>query len=53
MVTYEQRLNNNLGWALREGSMHFEKDSAVHKSCEFQDVAARGFASRGAATAHS
>jgi hypothetical protein len=32
MVTYEQLLNRNLDWALREGSMHFEKDSAVHKT---------------------
>ncbi len=32
MITYEQRLNHNLDWALREGSMHFEKDSAVHKT---------------------
>jgi len=32
MITYEQRLNRNLDWALREGSMHFEKDSAVHKT---------------------
>lgn len=32
MTTYEQLLDRNLDWALREGSMHFEKDSAVHKS---------------------
>jgi hypothetical protein len=32
MVTYEQLLNRNLDWALREGSMHFEKESAVHKT---------------------
>ena len=32
MITYEQRLNADLDWALREGSMHFEKDSAVHKA---------------------
>jgi len=32
MITYEQRLNANLDWALREGSMHFEKESAVHKA---------------------
>jgi hypothetical protein len=32
MITYEQRLDNNLDWALREGSMHFEKESAVHKT---------------------
>lgn len=29
VVTYEERLNQNLRWALREGSMHFEKASAV------------------------
>ncbi len=32
MITYEQRLNSNFDWALREGSMHFERDSAVHKA---------------------
>src|SRR5713101_6076305 len=32
MVTYEQQLDRNLDWALREGSMHFEKESAVHKA---------------------
>ena len=32
MITYEQRLNANLNWALQEGSMHFEKESAVHKT---------------------
>ena len=32
MITYEQQLNSNLDWALREGSMHFEKDNAVHKT---------------------
>jgi hypothetical protein len=32
MATYEQLLDRNLDWALREGSMHFEKDSAVHKA---------------------
>src|SRR5260370_10376925 len=32
MVTYEQRLNRNVDWALQEGSMHFEKESAVHKA---------------------
>jgi hypothetical protein len=32
MITYEQRLNANPDWALREGSKHFEKDSAVHKA---------------------
>src|SRR5438477_2212790 len=32
MIAYETRLDRDLSWALREGSMHFEKDSAVHKS---------------------
>lgn len=32
MITYEQRLNQDLRWALREGSMHFEQESAVHKT---------------------
>jgi hypothetical protein len=31
-MTYEQQLNSNLRWALQEGSMHFEKESAVHKT---------------------
>lgn len=31
MITYEQ-LNANLRWALMEGSMHFGKASAVHKT---------------------
>ncbi len=32
MIEYEQLLDRNLDWALREGSMHFEKESAVHKT---------------------
>ena len=32
MVIYEQLLDRNLDLALREGSMHFEKESAVHKA---------------------
>jgi hypothetical protein len=32
MVTYEELLDRNLEWALREGSMHFEKENAVHKA---------------------
>jgi hypothetical protein len=32
MITYEEKLDRDVAWALREGSMHFEKDSAVHKS---------------------
>lgn len=31
-TTYEDRLNANFDWALREGSMHFENDNAVHKT---------------------
>lgn len=34
MITYEQKLGSDFRWALREGSMHFEKESAVHKSLE-------------------
>jgi hypothetical protein len=34
MVTYEQQLDQNKAWAFKEGSMHFEKESAVHKSLE-------------------
>lgn len=30
--TYEDRLNADVNWALREGSMHFEGDSAVHRT---------------------
>lgn len=32
VVAYEERLNRDTRWALREGSMHFEKESAVHES---------------------
>jgi hypothetical protein len=32
MVTYESKLNADLDWALREGSMHFDERSAVHES---------------------
>ena len=32
LVTYEDRLNSNPDWALREGSMHFEDKSAVHQT---------------------
>lgn len=34
MIAYEQMLNQNRQWALREGSMHFEKESAVHRTLE-------------------
>ena len=30
MVSYEAKLNHDATWALREGSMHFEKESAVY-----------------------
>src|ERR1700726_3855311 len=32
MITYEDLLNRDLDWALREGSMHFEEESAVHRT---------------------
>ena len=32
MISYEQLLDHDLDWALREGSMHFEKGNAVHKA---------------------
>jgi hypothetical protein len=32
MVTYEQLLDRDFRWALEEGSMHFEKGSAVHQT---------------------
>jgi hypothetical protein len=32
MVVYEELLNRDVDWALREGSMHFEEQSAVHKT---------------------
>jgi hypothetical protein len=34
MVTYEQLLDSDLEWALREGSMHFEEKNAVHKALQ-------------------
>jgi hypothetical protein len=34
VVTYEQQLDRDLGWALMEGSLHFEKESAVHKTLQ-------------------
>lgn len=30
MVTYEEKLNRDVAWALLEGSMYFEERSAVH-----------------------
>src|SRR5437879_5044883 len=34
METYEQQLDRDRRWALLEGSMHFEKESAVHKTLQ-------------------
>ena len=34
MIAYEQHLDSDPGWALREGSMHFESGSAVHTALE-------------------
>jgi hypothetical protein len=34
MIAYERQLDRDPRWALREGSMHFEKESAVHKTLE-------------------
>lgn len=34
MTTYEQLLDADLSWALEEGSMHFEQQSAVHKALQ-------------------
>ncbi|MBN9118346.1 MAG: hypothetical protein J0I06_04150 [Planctomycetes bacterium] len=32
VIPYEQRLRRDFSWALREGSMHFEEESAVQKT---------------------
>jgi Uncharacterised nucleotidyltransferase len=32
MIVYEQELRRNLDWGFMEGSMHFEQESAVHKT---------------------
>jgi hypothetical protein len=34
MITYEQQLYDDPRWALKEGSMHFERESAVHRALE-------------------
>src|SRR5437763_1492416 len=34
MITYEERMDRDVWWAFKEGSMHFEKESAVHKTLE-------------------
>ena len=39
IATYEQRLNRDLNWALREGSMHFDEHSGVHDT--LRRIAAR------------
>jgi hypothetical protein len=31
-IPYENRLDNDFWWALKEGSMHFEGENAVHKA---------------------
>jgi hypothetical protein len=30
--TYKDKLKNNIEWALREGGMHFDETSSVHKT---------------------
>lgn len=32
MTVYEELLDRDLNWALQEGSMHFAKESSVHKA---------------------
>src|SRR6266481_557403 len=32
MIAYEQLLDRDFDWALREGSMHFEEKNAVHRT---------------------
>lgn len=34
MTTYEQQLSTDARWAMREGSLYFERESAVHKALE-------------------
>ena len=34
MIAYETQLNQDLRWALQEGSMHFEEASAVHRTLQ-------------------
>jgi hypothetical protein len=34
MLAYEQQLKQDRRWGFLEGSMHFERDSAVHKSLQ-------------------
>jgi hypothetical protein len=32
MIAYEQQLDQDRSWAFQQGSMHFEKESAVHQT---------------------
>ena len=32
MIAYEKKLDADLDWALREGSLHFEEKNAVHET---------------------
>src|SRR5947209_19262456 len=32
MIAYERQLDQDVDWALREGSMHFEEKNAVHQT---------------------
>jgi hypothetical protein len=32
MQTYEEKLNRDFNWALREGGMHFKEESEVHRT---------------------
>ncbi|MEX2216245.1 MAG: hypothetical protein WD768_19195 [Phycisphaeraceae bacterium] len=32
MITYEDKLNRDISWALNEGGLHFERDSLVHQT---------------------
>ena len=34
MLVYEQHLKRDKWWGFKEGSMHFEKESAVHKTLQ-------------------
>ena len=34
MLTYEDHLSHDVAWALKEGSMHFERESAVYKTLQ-------------------
>ncbi len=34
MLTYEEKLNRDLAWALREGGMHFKHESEVHRTLD-------------------